>query len=571
MMLRHVPLRTALVAAAFPLLGATGAQGQDGAPGRGGSEWLPMVPIGSWAEDRMRLDQLLGARDASGYLLRTPSTTAGEVVAATRWSFVLPEVRLVRNSDIPFSLNEGGLHAGRGSNLLIRGGIRGDHGRFSATLAPVLITEDNRDFQTLIYPGGEPRHMLSSPWHWGFQSADIPQRFGTRARLRGGLGDSRVSAAVGPLRTGASTEPQWWGPGIRNALVMSNNAGGFPHLFLQTERPWATRLGSFEGKWIVGRLSGSGYFVSRDRGTRILTGLGATFQPAGAPGATVGVARVVYGREGGFERAFDLFRGVGHPNHLPADGAASSFGGRDQIFSLFGRWIFPASGLEVYGEWARTDLPLSLRDLIVDPQRSQGYTMGLQWVRPLRDDALLRLQTEATTLEQTERDGLQAASFYTSRAVAEGYTHRGQVIGAAIGPGASAQWAAADYLRTRWRVGVLAGRIRWENDVMYRRARVPSYHAHDVTALAGVRGGIRIGPFDAAAEGIVARRANYLFQNDARGWEDLRAIDIANRTLRLTLSPAPAPRRAGPPVLAVPPPPYESDAPSREDPQPELP
>ncbi|HEY0021077.1 MAG TPA: capsule assembly Wzi family protein [Longimicrobium sp.] len=499
--------------------------------------WSHVVTPGGWAEDRLRLSQLAGRAPTAGFLLRTasalaPAPPAGPLV------LLLPEARLVHNSNLPFSLNQGGMHAGRGANLLVSAGVRAHAGPVSVTLFPRFIREGNREFQTLVYAGDEARSPFASPWHWGIESADLPLRFGRRSRIRAGLGESAVTVTAGAVRAGASTESQWWGPGVRNALVLSSNAGGFPHLFLATSRPLRTRAGTVEARWILGRLSQSAYFDTLTNRPRALSGVVATLQPAFDPGLTLGFARTVYGPAGGAGRAFDAFRGVGHPNVTAAGDTARAPGeGRDQVASVFFRWVFPASGLEAYGEWARTDLPSSLRDLLEQPDRSQGYTVGAQWAAPA-GAGLVRVQAEATTLEQTPRAGKRVASFYTSRAVPQGYTHRGQVLGAAIGPGGSGQWLAADYVRPGWRAGALAGRIRWENDAMYRLAPQPSPNAHDVSVFAGARGAYRVGPFDLAAELVVGRRANYLFQNVATGTER-RTVDVPNRTLTLTLSPAP--------------------------------
>ena len=67
--------------------------------------------------------------------------------------------------------------------------------------------------------------------------------------------------------------------------------------------------------------------------------------------------------------------------------------------------------------------------------------------RPLRQSRdALRLQAEHTYLEKsaTSRDR-PVGVYYTSRAVLQGYTHDGRVLGAAIGPGASSHWLAVDY------------------------------------------------------------------------------------------------------------------------------
>ncbi|HLL82907.1 MAG TPA: capsule assembly Wzi family protein, partial [Longimicrobium sp.] len=498
-------------------------------------------------EDRHRIGQLLGEEPTAGYLLRTLSGTAP---APRGVSVVLPEARVVWNSALPFSLNQGGMVAGRGSSVRLSGGVRAERGALSLTLVPVLITEENASFDLRPYSEDQSRHELSSPWHWGTESADLPSRFGRSRRNRMGLGESSVSARAGAVRGGASTESQWWGPGVRNALVMSNNAGGFPHLFLGTSRPVRTRLGSIEGRWIVGRLSESAYFDTLSNDQRTLAGIVATLQPAFDEGLTVGVSRTVYGPSGSPLRAFDVFRGgIGHPNVIdedapPPDPDAPLPGyERDQVFAVFARWVFPAAGLEAYGEVARTDEPSSLRDLLVEPQRTQGYTLGLQWARPARE-GIVRFQGEATMLEQTDRYGKRLASFYSSRTVPQGYTHRGQVLGAAIGPGASSQWAAADFIRPEWRAGAVAARIRWENDALYRLGPTRNFHSHDVSTLLGARGGRRVRGMDVSGELLFALRRNYLFQNVARRIDDVDGVDIRNRTLTLAVSPAP--RRAPP-------------------------
>ncbi len=156
----------------------------------------------------------------------------------------------------------------------------------------------------------------------------------------------------------------------------------------------------------------------------------------------------------------------------------------EQILSLFGRWVLPGDGLEVYGEWARQELPTSLADFVGRPGYTQGYTLGLQWARQLASEGVFRLQSELTYLEQTSRTSPTSGyhlvrSFYTSASIPQGYTHRGQSLGAAIGPGSSSQWNAADYLKARWQLGAFVGRARWDTG----EEQVPPPHP----AVPGVR------------------------------------------------------------------------------------
>ena len=57
---------------------------------------------------------------------------------------------------------------------------------------------------------------------------------------------------------GVSTENLWWGPGVRNSLIMSNNAPGFGHISFNTTAPVLTKIGSFEWQLISGVLQNSG-------------------------------------------------------------------------------------------------------------------------------------------------------------------------------------------------------------------------------------------------------------------------------------------------------------------------
>jgi hypothetical protein len=216
----------------------------------------------------------------------------------------------------------------------------------------------------------------------------------------------------------------------------------------------------------------------------------------------------------------------------------------DQILSLFGRWVLPEDGAEVYFEWARHELPVSGRDFLLTPHHTQAYTVGLQWARQTAP-GVLRVQGEVTQLEQSATFKQRPFDpIYTGRAAPHGYTHRGQILGAGIGPGSSSQWLAADLFRGTARFGVFGGRIRWENDTFYstpshdpaRGHRTP--HAHDVSVLGGFRGGYALAGVEFSAEVTFAHRYNYLFQNPDRFFGPEGAVDVANRTLRLQLTPA---------------------------------
>lgn len=517
-----------------------------------------LLSVGGTADERRRVRQLLGNVPLDGQLIRSASTLTPRPAVAgggPMAQLLAPELRVVANSEIPFSLNDGAMWAGRGLNFAVSGGLRAALGPFWLVLAPQAVFQENRDFDVIPYGFRSrsrfafpfPSHPRADPY-----SIDMPSRFGDNSFWTLDLGQSTLAADLGPVSVGASTEEQWWGPGVRNALVLSNQAAGVPHLFLRTQRPLQTRLGTVEGRWIVGALSESAYFdtiASND--TRSLSAAAVVLRPAFDTGLAVGFARAVYRPVSGAGavpgRFLDAWlAGVGHPNERdPFD--STTVRGPDQVIALFARWVFPGYGFEAYAEWARRDFPQSLRDLLVYPHHGQGYTVGGQWARPAGSSSAFRIQAEATYVEQSAAIRQRPVSpWYLSRSVAQGYTQRGQVLGASIGPGSSSQWIATDWIASRWQAGLFAGRIRWQDD-FHPNAREhplnptilnPTPFGHDVSVLGGVRGAARFGFGEIWGEYTGSTRFNYLFQHLTQGFEHIHAVDRRNHTFRLGVSPA---------------------------------
>ena len=511
--------------------------------------------IGSDADDRARLAQLLGERSPDGFLLRSPSSRTALLGGErrVRWAVAVPELTAVGNSSIPFSLNDGALWAARGWNESLRLGLHAEWGRVALTLAPELLASENLPYEMpppeVTLPRPPQRSPYSSPWHIRPYSIDLPLRFGDLPIWRVDPGQSTLAVNAGSVTVGLSSENEWWGSGIRDAIVLSNKAPGIPRLFLRTARPLRTPIGKIDVRWFAGGLSESQYF-DRDptNDLRSIAGFGLAWTTKWEPDLTLGLARTVYAPVNSWGRIplrlFDVFRNWGNPTNTPGD--TSQVPGRDQVYSIFGRWVFPADGLAIHFEWARTQFPASLRDLLTATNHSHGYTLGLEWatrVRAQRD--AVRLQAEATYLElsPTYRDR-SVFTFYTSRRAVQGYTQRGQVIGAAIGPGASSQWLAFDYVAPRWRVGLFGGRIRWDDDALYsfpNTAVAPNkWCSHDVSLFAGVSAGgdSRWGRVRMAL--TRGERLDMFFHYLAwcgTGPDQLGIVDARNTTLEIRFSP----------------------------------
>jgi hypothetical protein len=513
------------------------------------------------ATDRLRLLQLAGdTSNMSAFLLRSPSTVlfrrARPAPRPSSLTWLLPDVHSTTNSAIPLSLNEGGLWAGRGFGLRMTGGAAYAIGRVRLVVAPEFWSSANAEFDRISHKDGKyyPQPPVpetrwgegfASAWYARPYSADLPWRFGDASLAHVTLGQSGIWYNTGPVEIGATTENMWWGPGIRNAIIMSDNAAGIPRLELRTPRPWRTRAGRFEARWFVGALSESQYFdTTKANDVRSIAAAAVTWQPVFQPTLTLGVSRAVYAtatRYGAVPfRWLDVFANTGQPsNHLPSDSSLTP-GGRDQLFSLFARWVFPEDGFEAYTEWARAELPTSFHDFVIDPTHSHGYTLGLQYRRPgPLDEPTFRVQGEVTTLEQSgDFKNRPVGVFYTSRRVIQGYTQLGLPIGASFGPGGSSQWLAIDHIWPSASIGVTFNRIRWNEDVRstYTWPAYLGYCNHDVSIIPGLRGGHTIGGGYISGALSFEDRLNYNFQNIS-GCQGSARLDVRNTSVSISYSP----------------------------------
>ena len=69
----------------------------------------------------------------------------------------------------------------------------------------------------------------------------------------------------------------------------------------------------------------------------------------------------------------------------------------DQLLSVHARWTFPQVGFEAYVEWARNDFSGNLRDFLVEPDHSSGYTVGFWKMLPSGEGTIV-LRGELTHL-----------------------------------------------------------------------------------------------------------------------------------------------------------------------------
>jgi len=351
------------------------------------------------------------------------------------------------NSAYPYGANDGPLWAGRGLTVAASGGVSGHIGPLSFSLAPMAFRAANRPFDLL--PNGQTGNLAYN--HGTFAtSVDLPQRFGNAPYSRLDPGTSYVRFDTRFITLGVSTANEWIGPATEYPFLLSNNAPGFPHLFVGTGDPLNVWIGHVRGRVFWGRLdqsayspvTGSTHYLSgAETGTiRLATSLEGLFQPRGMPGLEVGVARFFHvpnapGEPSGdfWKKPFFVFF---QKNEISR---GDTLGAENQLASVFFRWVFPHSGFEVYGERGYEDQFYDFREFLENLDHDREYMLGFQKILRTRPGGFDVLRAELinyqlSTLARIRYDG----AVYLHGTLRQGHTNRGQLLGASAGVNAAA-------------------------------------------------------------------------------------------------------------------------------------
>lgn len=368
------------------------------------------------------------------------------------------------NSDHPFGWNDGPLSFSKGYQIQANAGVYARFYNLHLTLRPEYFKTANDSFQT------------SSDW--GQVTPSI-------SRL--GLGQSSLRLDFGPVSVGASTQNIWFGPGQYSSLLMSNNAQGFKHISVNTNRPLKTIVGKFQFQLIGGVLTQNATQAFENKllkqspisdNTRYMNLLNISYEAPFLNNVYFNFQRSFQSyslkekSKNFFNDYLPIFRSIFTP------GYNDTGLGFDQVMSFGTRWVAPKNHAEVYFEYGYNDAKGNLRDLTLDMSHASAYTFGFKKLHYLKQGSYLSLGAEITRTAPTpsylNRD---AGNWYVHGEVREGYTNENQIMGVGNGWGNNMQTIQLSWNKKWTKLGIL----------FHHLAQNPMYMINTDVATLGLR------------------------------------------------------------------------------------
>jgi hypothetical protein len=348
------------------------------------------------------------------------------------------------NTDHPYGWNDGAMSYSKGYQMQVAAGIFASFGNLKVQLRPEFVKTASGYYETNK--------------NWGLVTNGFSKIL---------PGQSSVRYDLNKISLSASNQNLWWGPGIVNSMLMSNNAPGFFHYSISSNRPLKTFLGNFQFQIISATLkqdSSQGFehrnlkklnLQDRDRSYNALS---FTFQPVIMKNITFGLTRA-------FQNLAENNISGFVPKYLPVLG--SFFGSayndtinRDQILSFNTRWVFPKNHAEVYFEFGYNDAKDNFRDLMLDMSHSSGYIFGFKKLSYINNLDYVDFGAEVIRMAQTPSYLMRnAGNFYEHGRMTEGYTHKNQILGAGSGFGNNMQTVNLSFNRGWNKYGLIFNHI----------------------------------------------------------------------------------------------------------------
>ena len=401
------------------------------------SEWQVTDENHLWKDNNLGTKRTLYESDST----ETNWFTAG-IDRSVKLKLYGPEWFNSYNTKAPYGQNDGALWQGKGYNTSLTAGARLEAFGFEATFKPQVNWSQNREFDYM--PG-----VYGSEYSYFWKgNIDLVQRYGDSSFWTFDWGDTEIRYSWNNFTVGFGFQSPWLGPAFLNPMLGSNNAGTYPKFDIGLRKtkvymPYTDwYLGEIEGRAWLGYLTESDYFDNDSTNNhRQLTGFSVAYSPSILPEFTISINKISLARWD--EKSAKYLNPLYDSNEV-----------EDQKASFGADLLFPAVGFEVYGELGVDDY--NARGF-ANPFHTAIYTVGakkeLSFFRRFQKFNIRpEIIFEWSNFEMSQDFQLQwnYMGYYSHSLIAQGYTQRGQILGAGSGYFGNSQYIA---LRTHFSKG----------------------------------------------------------------------------------------------------------------------
>ncbi len=391
------------------------------------------------------------------------------------FSLINPQARVSVNSNYPRGLNDGPVWKGKGVTSELHLGASGKLGVLSYTFYPVIYHSQNLSFDL-----APQANSSISPYGYQYTGGlgggiDWVQRYGGDSFAAFHPGQSEIKLQLGKFLSSVSTQNYSVGPSVFNPIILGRQGSGFPHFRIGSNplnlKIKNVALGKLEANFLIGLLTESDYFDNNTgNNTSYFNGLFLAYTPPFLENLTLGFNKALYKETGRFS-AQDLV------SVIKVLDTATFNGQFDQIASATMEWKFPEVGFRAYLEFAFNDYGGAYK--WIEPEHSRAYTLGFEKYTQFKNEDQLNITYEHTNLSRNHTYMWRAEpTFYVHSVNHQGYTNRGQLLGAGIGPGANSDMLQVKYLHRNHVFGLGAQRIEHNKD--YFAVNIKDRRLHDI-------------------------------------------------------------------------------------------
>jgi len=403
----------------------------------------------------------------------------------------------------PIIINNEGLPKTAGYQTVLSAGIYFKKKHFEFQSRPNFSFSENKYFETFYTNHADITWRDYYQW---INRIDNPEYLGSSPIKKASISNTSLSYNHNSTKIEISNKNIWWGPGIKNALIMTNNAEGFSNINLSSSKPIKTEIGDLEFQFVTGLLKNSdvppnepnrvyqGEFLYRPKlnSKRIFTGGLVSFQPKKLQGLHLGYTKAAYSYYKYSKSPLDYLPLFGSLGNRVTYSETNDY--KKMMGSVFARYLMKNDNAEIYAEYGNNNRVINPLLFLSKNKSPSGYIIGVKKAIIIGSNKFVDIGFEYTDLSLKDIYHIKnIQSWYIDDKIRHGYTHKGKIIGSGIGPGGESQFLQIGFNKGINRIGIELERRVYNNDFYYFTfERVRDFRRHWVDLISNIEFDIQL-------------------------------------------------------------------------------